>query len=378
MARRSSISSFRIGVNEIPLPSGAVIVALAVLVVFAAALAYLGGWQFGEPPTRAYPTLTEQALRYNRTPSDSGDEILLLGSSLMRLGVVEDALSKDLDRPHLRVMNLAMDGAGPWEDLRLLARLHRSTTAGARLAVIEVNRASFDARLTANEYGEAKVALASYTGSISLSRLAAMVRFEAFPPRQDITYWVQEFRYGFLASAAPSMVATPTAPPRVLWSVDAETQRRAVRAMTPAVAGKALLGWRLSSDKVMALRELVRELHARKFSVILLQTPVHSAYLEYWGQGPDGSDDAATWRSKVLDRASTGADAVLALDDAKAMDATDAVFIDYGHMTRDGALIQTALLAHFIQKTRMLALSPALASGPASSAQPAGSSRTRN
>ena len=82
----------------------------------------------------------------------------------------------------------------------------------------------------------------------------------------------------------------------------------------------------MSSDKVMALRELVRELHVRKFRVILLQTPVHSAYLEYWGQDLDGSDDAATGRTVVLDPASTGADAVLALNDAKAMDTIDAVF----------------------------------------------------
>lgn len=45
-------------------------------------------------------------------------------------------------------------------------------------------------------------------------------------------------------------------------------------------------------------------------------------------------------------------------------------------MTRDGAIIQTALLAHFIQKTGMLALNSALASGTASSPKPVGSSRT--
>lgn len=360
MARRLSTSSFRVGANEIPWPTPAVLVALAVLIVIASVLGYLGGWQFGDPPSRSYPTLSEQALRYNRTISGSNSQIMLLGSSLMRLGVIENQLTKDLGRPDLPVINLAMDGAGPWEELRLLGRLSTPRTSGARVAILEVNRRSFDARLTDDDFERAEVALSSDRASLKASRLTDVVRYVALPSRQSITDWVQEFRYGFLPKVAPKLVATPSTPPRTLWNVDEEEQRRAVRDMTPAVAGRALVGWRFSTENLQALRELVRRLRVRGFRVILLQTPVHSAYLEFWRGAADGAVDEAIWRREVLDPASTGADAVLAIDDAKAMGATDSVFIDYGHLTRDGARLQTALLARFIESKRVLATRTAI------------------
>ena len=327
---------------------------MLVVGAFGAGLSYISGWEFGELPTRAYPTLTAQALRYNRTNLPSSGEILLLGSSLMRLGVLEGQLAKEIGHSGARVINLAMDGAGPWQQLRLVHRLDASRANGFKVAIIEVNRESFGIQSAARDFEIATYALTGMRSTHhAISSMATALRYAVLPPRQGVEDWVQEIRFGFLGREFPGLVPTPVAPRRRLWDVDAETQRRAVRAMTPAVASRALLGWRLSGSRLSALRQVVAELKRRGYRVVVLQTPVHSAYLAAWLRPADAVAEEA-WQDSVLALSSNGADAVLAIDGAASLGTTDSVFIDYGHMDRFGASLQTQLVGKFLVDSQLL------------------------
>lgn len=346
----------------------AVVVAGAVAVVIGVSLAYIEGWEYHESPVRSYPTLTEEALRYNRTNKQDSAEILLLGSSLMRLGVLEDQLARDLAQPDLDVINLAMDGAGPWEQLRLVRRLAPPRCAGPKLAIVEVNREAFAARRSDDSYADAAMAaVAARSDHRSVTNWVRAKKFYAVPERQEFADWVQEFRFGFLARWFPSLVPTPNVPRRKLWDVGVMEQRRAVRAMTPLIAAQNLRHWRLSETSLLALHDLVGELKRRGFRVMLLQTPTHTAYLSYWDRSPDDSLAQTVWKERVLTPSSTGADAVLAIDAAAMLGASDSIFIDYAHMTKAGAILQTNYLASFIRAASLLS-SPAYVQAPSQGA----------
>jgi hypothetical protein len=80
---------------------------------------------------------------------------------------------------------------------------------------------------------------------------------------------------------------------------------------------------------------------------------VHSAYLAAWLRPADAVAEEA-WQDSVLALSSNGADAVLAIDGAASLGTTDSVFIDYGHMDRFGASLQTQLVGKFLVDSQLL------------------------
>jgi hypothetical protein len=161
--------------------------------------------------------------------------------------------------------------------------------------------------------------------------------------------------YGAVARHAPALVPTPAPQPRALWNVDAITQRRAVREMMPEPMGRSLAGATLSASTLLALRELVLELHRRGYRVVLLQAPMHSEFLRAMRTNPGDAEREAEFQRVVRDRGLTDADTSLTIDDAAALGASDTIFVDYGHLTRAGASLQTERLATFLHRSALFA-----------------------
>jgi hypothetical protein len=177
------------------------------------------------------------------------------------------------------------------------------------------------------------------------------------PPRQNVEMWTNELLYGALPVLAPDVVPAPPPPSRPLWTVDAIARRRAVRDMMPEPTARALHGWVWSEPALEALRTTIAELKRRSYRVVVLVTPSHSRYLAVLAGLPDGPSIDQRFRTAVLAPGVTGADTVLVLGDAAAIGGSDSVFVDYGHLTRRGAELQTHRIAEFLR-----AWQPALAS----------------
>src|SRR5258708_2083505 len=62
----------------------------------------------GQPPFPAYPRMATEVFRYAAATGRHRSEIVLLGSSLMRYGIQEDVLARELGNPDQLVINLAL------------------------------------------------------------------------------------------------------------------------------------------------------------------------------------------------------------------------------------------------------------------------------
>jgi hypothetical protein len=304
MAPPSSIS------NSDLAPTPAFWIGAATTLVLGLALAAAG------PET--FPNISREAYRYNSTNGSKPSQVLLLGTSRMRHGVVEEELEAALG-PQWQAINLGLDSAGLGEVARLVDRLDAPRAPGAKIAVIEVHPAEFDR---------------------SVCRLAPRAAGwrTLWPARRELSLWLPELAYGWLAGHFPGLVPVPPPLPRLLWTVDAEARRRAVARLTPQAMAAAAKTWAFDASCLSAVRSMTATLEGRGFRVVLLETPSHSAYAASLGS-------LGAYRAAVL-----GAGA-LSLPTAKALGAGDEIFYDYSHLSPEGAARQTRLLAAFLRSS---------------------------
>lgn len=339
---------------EIPRPSAAVLVALAVVIAAGVVFARLAG-AGGEPPVAGYPSLASEALRYDRANAagHARAEILLIGSSLVRHGLIEEQLARELGDSSIRVFNAALDGAGVWTSLRLVRRIDRPRPRGPNVAIVEVNRNELRTGRDIRTYEEWELAHSGLASggpepASGVARLAERA-WALHPQRQALDAWMEEVRFGWLAAHAPSLVSTPDPQPRALWTASAIARRRAVRSMMPDVEARRLEHWRLDSGAVIGLREMVAELHRRGYRVLLFVAPMHSRYLSAVNAFPDFRATELRFQA-MLRSPSIGADGVLEIPNAAALGESDSIFVDYGHLTRYGASVQTAWVARWLRR----------------------------
>lgn len=341
---------------QLPRPSAAVLIALAVVVLLGAIFARVAGAGAGSPPAAAFPYLSSEALRYDRVNAagHARREILLLGSSLVRHGFIEEQLQREVGDSSLRVFNAGLDGAGMWTTLRLLRRMDPPRPRGPNLAILEVNRKEMRTGRDADPWGEAQLARrglgADGRPPASALLLGARRAWGVHPPRQTLEGWVEELRLGWLAEHLPRVVDTPEPQPRALWTASAIARRRAVRDMLPEVEARRLEHWRLDEGEVIALREVVAELHRRGYRVVLFVAPMHSRYRATVGAFPDFVKTEQRFQALLHDP-SIGADRVLEIPDARSLAESDSIFVDYGHLTRYGASVQTRWVAGWLARS---------------------------
>lgn len=344
---------------ELPRPGAAVWIALAVVLVAALGFARVAGGTAHSAPVKEFPYLASEELRYDRTNAPASHEVLLLGSSLMRHGIIEEELPRELGDARLRAFNGGLDGASLWVILRFVRRIDRTRAAGPNVAVVEVNRRELDADRDLDGFARWELWRAGLDEdgvpgrSLAPAALARLAR-GALPPRQTLDSWVTDFSQQWLAYRVPRLVSTPAPQPRALWNASAIARRRAVRDMLPDIEARKLAGWRLSPAALYALHGIVSELHRRGYRVVLLETPMHTRYLATAHALP-GDDDTERAYQSALRSPRVGADTVLDIHDAAALGATDSIFVDYGHLTRAGAEIQTRYVASFLARSGLLA-----------------------
>ncbi|HEX6537347.1 MAG TPA: hypothetical protein VF041_22385 [Gemmatimonadaceae bacterium] len=340
---------------ELPRPSAAVLVALVVVALLGAIFARVAGARAGSPPAAAFPYLSSEALRYDRVNAAGHErrEILLLGSSLVRHGFIEEQLERDLADSSLRVFNAGLDGAGMWATLRLLRRMDPPRPRGPNVAILEVNRKEMRTGREPDPWGEAQLARRGLAPDGRAPASALLVRarraWAVHPPRQTLEGWVEELRLGWLAEHVPGVVSTPEPQPRALWTASAIARRRAVRDMLPEIEARRLEHWRLDEGEVIALREVVAELHHRGYRVVLFVAPMHSRYRSTVRAYPDFVNTERRFQAMLHDPA-IGADRVLEIPDARALGESDSIFVDYGHLTRHGASVQTRWVAGWLAR----------------------------
>lgn len=352
----SSTSSSEQTLQSWPRPSAACLVALATILLAGVCFALIGGGYWGEPPFPTHPGMAAGARWYNATTKSTRGEILLLGSSLMRYGVLEDQLAAELDEPSLRVVNLGLNGAGPFEVLRLLGRLRPRTMPGPKLAIVEVSRFSIRNDLPLSSYAHFKLNEREDRGQWpTLRSWAAYI-----PRRQSLLEWEQELRYGLLAETFPRLVGPPQPIERMIWTTNLGGAVRSQAEMTPEAMAARLAGRLGSADALYGLGLVVKELKQRGYATVLLQTVLHSRFFAALAQAPGEAEAEAEWRRRVLDPAATGADAVLVLRDAASVGADDAILLDFGHLTPPGAALQTRKVAEFLRASGLLAADQAV------------------
>jgi hypothetical protein len=318
------------------------LVALVVILIAGAALrsaAIDGG---GDVALASYQYLAREAYRYNALNRTGGDEILLLGSSLVRHALIERRLADALGRPGLRVMNLGLDGAGPWEMLRLVERIDPPRATGNRIAFVEINRFAEDSSAPISAFGRERLRKA---GRESRPRWSWL--FDAAPPKQPLVAWIDEIRYKVISRHWPRLVPVPAELGRPLWTAGEVERRRAVSAMGPVGEAMSQRVHRLSEEQVWALELLVGELKRRGYMVVIFQAPVHTRYLRTLLAQPGGEAGEAEFAA-LRNPARLGADAALILTGPEDLGADDHVFADYAHLTEEGASLQTDAIARFL------------------------------
>ena len=318
--------------------------AVAVVLLAGAGLRALVRGAPGEPPFAAYPRLATEAYRYDAATGRARDEVVLIGSSLMRYGLQEELLAQDLGGGDLMVVNLGLDAASPWEELRLVESLAPSRATGQRLAIVEVNRISMDEARELTPYAAMRLRregrLARAPGLAGVEETI----WEQVPPRQDLNTWVMTVRDGLVGPHLPRLVPAQPPPQRTLWSVSEMARRRAVEAMSPRAQADLLQHRKLSAAPV-GLGLVVAALKQRGFRVMILQTPLNGAFLDALAAHPGNDEAERAYRAAVLDPAATGADDVLAFDRVAEIGADDSFFADYGHLSREGSTLLTRHVA---------------------------------
>lgn len=328
----------------------AAIVAALTVALFGAGLRLLARTSPGEPPFSAYPQMDAETYRYNATTGKARSEIALIGSSLMRYGIQEKVLTRALGEPDLLALNLALDAASPWEELRLIEGMVPSRARNKKIAIVEINRISMDASTPLSPYGAMRLEREGvHPRKAGLEELRESLWTEV-PPRQDLTTWLQRISYGAIGPRIPGLIRVPPAPARTLWTVNEMARRRAVQAMTPHAAAKPLHDRKLS-DAPHGLRLAVAALKRRGFRVMLLQTPLHSAFFDTLASFPGHEEAERAYRAAVLDPQKTGADEVLAFDRAAEIGGDDTIFVDYGHMTPEGSTLLTERVAEHLRSS---------------------------
>jgi hypothetical protein len=316
MAPPSSISSSELA------PTPAFWLAAATTLILGLALSAVAGYRGTRPAARSFPNIRREAYRYNALNGRQPSQVLLLGTSRMRHGVIEEELEKALG-PGWQALNLGLDSAGLGEVERLVEQLDAPRGSGRRIAVLEVHPAEFDRGVC--------------------RRPPPLPAWRSlWPARRELTLWLPDLAYGWLAGHFPGAVSVPPPLPRLLWTVDAETRRRAVARMQPQALAAAARAWDFDGTCVNAVRSMTAALKARGFRVVLLETPSHSVYAAALALN--------AYRGAVLDPGSTGADTALSLPDARALGAGDEVFYDYSHLSPEGARLQTAKLAALLRE----------------------------
>lgn len=299
----------------------------------------------GMPPLAAFSGLDAEAYRYRLATGSEGSEILLVGSSLVRYAVQEDALAAELGGSDLLVFNAALDGGRLWDVLRLVDAMPPSRAAKRRLAVLEVSRVSAETSLVAHPYATARRHAPTAPGL----RGAAESLWEQVPPRQDAVTWAQQAVYGSLARHLPGLIPVPRALPRTLWIMTGAQRARAVADKAPRAMGLGMHG--LVHETPEAVKLLVAALKDHGFRVLILQTPLNGEMLDAMAESPESGERERAYRAAVLDPAATGADAVLAFNRISELGGDDGMFADYGHLLPPGAKLLTARLAAYLQRS---------------------------
>ena len=345
-----------------PWPTPAAYITALTFVAFGFVLAYFGGWSEGVPPFRLHNKLLMTVYRANAENRPRRADIVLLGDSLMEGGVIESELAAALQLGTDDVRSLAFAGGNVWDIEFLVERLDEPRTSGPRIAVVQIDRTWFDLGDTPfSEYGRYRLRdiphLSERAGPWPW--LGDSVR-AVFPQRRQVLDWSVHFRYGWLARWFPRFVRVPAPPAHSIWDLTPAAQERVMAAVArrrqrvvAAVsrqAEKPTEGSAFAEQSVHAFRLIVEELKRRSYHVVLLMPPFRQETLELIASQPANADRERRMRELVCDPARIGADAFVEFRDAHALGAADdnAIFIDYGHLNRAGAELQTRKLAEAI------------------------------
>ncbi|MEJ7812448.1 MAG: hypothetical protein WKG32_18705 [Gemmatimonadaceae bacterium] len=329
-----------------PRPGRAVAAAIVTTAAIGVALTYPSGGMWREPPLPAYGGMTRLVAHFRHANEDGPPpprQVLVLGSSLTRYGIVQEQLQHELGTG-TRVVVLPLDGASIWEVLRLARRFDRPRAPGPNVAIVEVRRAEFRA---VDLYRYERFVLRDKPEFVSApGRLGALRQrvSDLTPPRQQITAWWEEVRYGWLPrlGVRPSV---PEAEPHRLWAMSPARRQETLRDFMPERAARMLRNRKFSRPALATLRLLVAELQGRGYRVLLFSPPVSSRYLATLDTLPAGAVAEAAYRATILSADSTGADAVIAFGTERSLGVGSSIFYDYGHLRPEGAARETRRIA---------------------------------
>jgi hypothetical protein len=364
----SSISSSELAVAEtrppregptllaFPRPTPAAFVAAVTFVALGTAFGYIGGWSHGSPPTTVHPRAIELAYLYNATNHPRQADIIFLGDSLVEMGVVSDLFASSFKLKAGDVKNLGMAGAKPWDVEWLVERLEQPRADGPKLALIGIDRAWFDigeAPLTS--YGRCKID-EDREASRNVGKLGQLRDHLGYllPQRRETRAWFLQFYYDWLGYRYPKLVRVPSLLPPPVWDLPPEMQKRA-SASIDTRSRRSLQGGEFAENSVSALRLIIDRLKQRSYRVVLFMSPLRRDALDSIDTSPATANREMRMRRLITAPAYLGAEGFVEIRDAQALQAEDdAIFIDYGHMNREGAERQTLKLAEAIAHLGLL------------------------
>jgi len=344
----------------IPKLTAPVYIALATVICCGVFLGYVAGGMYGEHPRKTVPGLVEEAYRYNATQRPSEIEVVLFGNSLTMYGLREDELRERCGKHDVKCVTLVAHGAGMNEYLRLLKQMKPSRATVRSVAVLQVHRKGFSTTTKRKwsmgwrEYFWGK--LASWKPTAKLIRDVDDL-MQWVPQRRELNGddgWLMQISYGWAGYYLGGLIDAPTPKARALWSLDDVTRKRMSANMMPVEYAQDFWDGQFNDGAVSEVRAVVAAFQARGYQVVLYLPPFCNEFFATLNKNAAARSVEEQFRSTLLNRSSTGADAVIEFRDPAAFGADDSYFYDYGHLKPGGATLLTRHFADALVRTAVL------------------------
>jgi hypothetical protein len=306
-------------------------------------------------PNMGYRTQLVNAAEYLRQARDEDVKVVVFGSSRMRASFVADEWSRLAGLAPGQVINLSVPGGRSFDALYML-RNAGGLPVGTELVIVEVSHVEFNGNMQSPITGERVGTPPHYRRWASLGQRLALddpfdrlaLTFEYFWPlyhRVPMASWLAA-----LDGQGYRVPALPNEP--VFWNPEGTHvgDRGNRLAYKPRrIAKRHFHAPQLSGFARSTFEALRAELVDQGVEVVLLQLPLKKGYLEVVQRARASAD--------LYDEISTFALAqqdshvrVLLREHASDWELDDRIFIDYGHMSLEGATAFTQKLFETINR----------------------------
>lgn len=300
-------------------------------------------------PNTGYRTQLANAAEYLRQARDQDVKVVVFGSSRMRAAFVAEEWSRLAGLAPDQVINLSVPGGRSFDALYML-RDAGGLPEGTERVIVEVSHVEFNGNMQSPITGERVGTPPHYRRWASLGQRIALddpiesvlLTLEYFWPlyhRLPMASWLAA-----LDGQGYRVPMLPNEP--VFWSPEGtHLGDRANRlAYKPRrIAKRHFHDPQLSPFALRTFEELRRELVDQGVEVVLLQLPLKKGYLEVVHQAEASTELYDEIRTFALAQQDSHV-RVLLREHASDWQLDDGIFIDYGHMSLEGATAFTRRL----------------------------------